>query len=88
MRSGGGRPSPGVDKSSGGKTERTPTSKQRNKQLQTILVAAAKLAPRWSTERALVYEREKQRGNRKPGHTGRGGANWWLMRLVLPRKPQ
>jgi len=68
-----------------GKTERTPISKQRNKQLQTILVAAAKPAPRWSTELALVYEREKQRRNRKPGHTGRGGANWWLMRLVLPR---
>src|SRR5712692_9136954 len=41
-----------------------PISKQRNKHLQTILVEAAKLAPRWSTELALVYEREKQRGNR------------------------
>lgn len=54
----------GAEKSSGGKTERTPISKQRNKHLQTILVEAAKLAPRWSTELALVYEREKQRGNR------------------------
>ena len=28
------------------------------------MIEAAKLAPRWSTELALVYEREKQRGNR------------------------
>jgi transposase len=54
----------GAEKSSGGKTERTPISKQRNKHLQTVLVEAAKLAPRWSAELALVYEREKQRGNR------------------------
>ena len=54
----------GAEKSSGGKTERTPISKQRNKHLQTTLIEAAKLAPRWSTELALVYEREKQRGNR------------------------
>ena len=54
----------GAEKSSGGKTERTPISKQRNKHLQTMLVEAAKLAPRWSAELALVYEREKQRGNR------------------------
>jgi transposase len=54
----------GAEKSSGGKTERTPISKQRNKHLQTTLIEAAKLAPRWSTELALVYEREKQKGNR------------------------
>ena len=54
----------GAEKSSGGKTERMPISKQRNKHLQTMLIEAAKLAPRWSTELALVYEREKQRGNR------------------------
>ena len=54
----------GAEKSSGGKTERTPISKQRNKHLQTILVEAAKLAPRWNAELALVYEREKQKGNR------------------------
>jgi len=54
----------GAEKSSGGKTERTPISKQRNKHLQTILVEAAKLAPRWNAELALVYDREKQRGNR------------------------
>src|SRR6266446_8863720 len=54
----------GAEKSSGGKTERTPISKQRNKHLQTILVEAAKLAPRWNAELALVYERAKQKGNR------------------------
>src|SRR6202795_3054466 len=46
----------GAEKSSGGKTERTPISKQRNKHLQTMLIEAAKLAPRWNVELALVYE--------------------------------
>jgi len=54
----------GAEKSSGGKTERTPISKQRNKHLQTMLIEAAKLAPRWNAELALVYERAKQKGNR------------------------
>jgi transposase len=54
----------GAERSSGGKQQRTPISKQRNKHLQTMLVEAAKLAPRWYPELALVYEREKQKGNR------------------------
>jgi transposase len=54
----------GAERSSGGKQLRTPISKQRNKHLQTMLVEAAKLAPRWNPELALVYEREKQKGNR------------------------
>lgn len=54
----------GSEKSSGGKMERTPISKQRNKHLQTMLIEAANLAPRWNPELALVYEREKQKGNR------------------------
>ena len=29
-----------------------------------MLVEAAKLAPRWYPELALIYEREKQKGNR------------------------
>jgi len=29
-----------------------------------MLIEAAKLAPRWNAELALVYDREKQRGNR------------------------
>ena len=29
-----------------------------------MLIEAAKLAPRWNPDLALVYEREKQKGNR------------------------
>src|SRR5437762_10180233 len=42
---------------------RTPLSKQRNKHIQRVLVEAAKLAPRQDHDLALVYEREKQKGN-------------------------
>src|SRR5947207_13911078 len=42
---------------------RTPLSKQRNKHIQRVLVEAAKLAPRQDHSLALVYEREKQKGN-------------------------
>lgn len=49
---------------SAGKEHRGPISKQRNKHLQTILVEAAKLAPRWNAELAAVHERERERGNR------------------------
>jgi hypothetical protein len=41
-----------------------PISKQRNKHIQQVLVEAAKLAPRYTHELALVYERERQRGNK------------------------
>jgi transposase len=54
----------GAEKSSAGKQLRTPISKQRNKHLQTMLVEASKLAPRWNPQLALIYEREKQKGNR------------------------
>jgi len=40
------------------------TSKQRNKNLQTILIEAAKLAPRYNPPLAVVHERELKRGNR------------------------
>ena len=46
------------------KVMRTPISKQRNKHIQQVLVEAAKLAPRYSHELALIYEKEMQRGNR------------------------
>jgi transposase len=49
--------------SSAGMDYRGPLSKQRNKHLQTILIEAAKLAPRWNPQLALVYERESARGN-------------------------
>ena len=53
-----------AEKSSADKVMRTPISKQRNKHIQQVLVEAAKLAPRYSHELSLIYEKEKQRGNR------------------------
>ena len=53
----------GAEKSSADKIMRTPISKQRNKHIQRMLVEAARLAPRFSDELAVVYERERQRGN-------------------------
>jgi transposase len=53
----------GAEKSSADKVMRTPLSKQRNKHIQRMLVEAARLAPRFSDELAVVYERERQRGN-------------------------
>jgi len=53
----------GAEKSSGNTIQRTPLSKQRNKHLQTTLIEAAKMAPRYSPHLALLYDREKQRGN-------------------------
>lgn len=50
--------------SSAGKQQRSPISKQRNKQLQAVLVEAAHLAPRYHPALALLHERERQRGNR------------------------
>ena len=54
----------GAERSSADKVMRTPISKQRNKHIQQVLVEAAKLAPRYSHELALIYEKEMQRGNR------------------------
>jgi transposase len=53
----------GGQKDSGNTVQRTPLSKQRNKHLQTTLIEAAKMAPRYSPSLALLYDREKQRGN-------------------------
>jgi transposase len=52
-----------AEKSSANKVMRTPISKQRNKHIQHVLVEAARLAPRYSDELALLYEKERQRGN-------------------------
>jgi transposase len=49
---------------SAGKEQRGPISKQRNKHLQTVLIEAAKLAPRRNPQLAVVHERELQRGDR------------------------
>jgi transposase len=43
--------------------QRTPLSKLRNKHLQTTLIEAAKMAPRNSPELAMLYDKEKQKGN-------------------------
>jgi len=53
-----------AQKQSAGKDYRGPISKKRNKHLQTVLIEAAKLAPRWSPQLAEVYERECSRGHR------------------------
>jgi len=53
-----------AERSSAGVQKRSPISKQRNKQLQTVLIEAAKLAPRWNVGLALVHEKALQRGNR------------------------
>ncbi len=46
------------------KQRRGPISKQRNAHLQTVLIEAAKLAPRWNPQLAELHERELQRGHR------------------------
>jgi transposase len=53
----------GAQQSSADHVQRTPLSKQRNKHLQTTLIEAAKMAPRYSPTLALLYDREKQKGN-------------------------
>ena len=50
--------------SSADKQKRGPISKQRNAHLQTVLIEAAKLAPRWNPELKLVHDREAERGHR------------------------
>lgn len=57
------------------KTRRGPLSKQRNKHLQSMLVEAAKLAPRRHPQLAAVYEKERARG-----------ANWNQATLAVARK--
>jgi transposase len=52
-----------AQRESAGKERRGPISKQRNKHLQTILIEAAKLAPRRNPELAEVYVRELAKGN-------------------------
>ena len=47
----------------GNTVQRTPLSKQRNKHLQTILIEAAKMAPRYSPDLAMHYDKERQKGN-------------------------
>ena len=51
-------------KSSAGKEQRGPISKQRNAWLQTALIEAAKLAPHWNPQLKAVHQRELDRGHR------------------------
>ena len=53
----------GDQRSSADKSIRTPLSKQRNKNIQFVLIEAAKLAPRHDPDLASLYAREKQKGN-------------------------
>jgi len=53
----------GAEKRTGNTVQRTPLSKQRNKHLQTTLIEAAKMAPRYSPTLAMLYDRERQKGN-------------------------
>ena len=50
--------------SSAGQQKRGPISKQRNPHLQTVLIEAAKLAPRWNPPLAELYQRELKNGHR------------------------
>lgn len=47
---------------SAGKNKRAPLSKQRNPHLQTALIEAAKLAPRWNRQLAQVHAAALERG--------------------------
>lgn len=53
-----------AQRESAGKSYRGPISKKRNRHLQTILIEAAKLAPRHNPLLAEVHARELERGNR------------------------
>ena len=46
------------------KAQRGPLSKQRNGHLQTVLIEAAKVAPRWNAQLAEVHEKELSRGHK------------------------
>jgi transposase len=50
-------------RSSAGKQQRGPISKQRNAWLQTVLIEAAKLAPRWNPQMAILHAQQLQRGH-------------------------
>ena len=53
-----------AQRESAGKEQRGPISKKRNKHLQTMLIEAAKLAPRWNPHLAAIHEKELKNGHR------------------------
>ena len=50
-------------RSSAGKQQRGPISKQRNAWLQTVLIEAAKLAPRWNPQLAALHAEQLKHGH-------------------------
>ena len=50
-------------RSSAGKQQRGPISKQRNAWLQPVLIEAAKLAPRWNPQLAALHAHALERGH-------------------------
>jgi transposase len=50
-------------RSSAGKQQRGPISKQRNAWLQSVLIEAAKLAPRWNPQLAQLHAQQLERGH-------------------------
>jgi transposase len=50
-------------RSSAGKQQRGPISKQRNAWLQTVLIEAAKLAPQWNPQLAALHARQLELGH-------------------------
>jgi len=52
-----------AENSSAGQRKRMPLSKQRNQHLQTILIEAAKLAPRHNPELAALHARQLEKGD-------------------------
>jgi transposase len=75
----------GAERSSGNTVQCMPLSKHRNKHLQTTLIGAAKMAPRNSADLAMLYDKEKQKGNanratlavaRKLGGLPHGSGPW------------
>ena len=53
-----------AQRESAGKEWRGPISKKRNKHLQSMLIEAAKLAPRWNSQIAALHDKELTKGNR------------------------
>lgn len=53
-----------AQKESAGKEVRGPISKKRNKHIQTILIEAAKLAPYWNPQLALLHQEQLKKGNK------------------------
>jgi len=51
-----------AEKKSAGKSSRGPISKKRNKHLQHVIIEAAKIAPIWNEQLAIVRSKEIERG--------------------------